>query len=53
MNSIDPTTPWLSIIGLGEDGLEGLSPAARNLLAQACLVVGGKRHLALAGELPG
>ncbi|MBC7585159.1 precorrin-6y C5,15-methyltransferase (decarboxylating) subunit CbiE [Tardiphaga sp. vice352] len=47
------TRPWLSIIGLGEDGLEGLSPAARNLLAQACLVVGGKRHLALAGEFPG
>ncbi|QDM28378.1 precorrin-6y C5,15-methyltransferase (decarboxylating) subunit CbiE [Tardiphaga sp. vice304] len=47
------TRPWLSIVGLGEDGLEGLSPAARNLLAQACLVVGGKRHLALAGEFPG
>jgi precorrin-6Y C5,15-methyltransferase (decarboxylating) len=48
-----PAQPWLSIIGLGEDGLEGLSPAARNLLAQACLVVGGKRHLALAGDFPG
>lgn len=47
------TRPWLSIIGLGEDGLDGLSPAARNLLAQACLVVGGKRHLALAGDFPG
>jgi precorrin-6B C5,15-methyltransferase / cobalt-precorrin-6B C5,C15-methyltransferase len=44
---------WLSIIGIGEDGLEGLSPAARTLLAQASLVVGGKRHLDLAGELPG
>ena len=46
-------TPWLSIIGLGEDGLDGLSPAARSLLAQACLVVGGKRHLALAGDVAG
>lgn len=51
MNS--PLQPWLSIIGLGEDGLEGLTPAARNRLAQACLVVGGKRHLALAGDFPG
>ena len=36
---------WLSIIGIGEDGLEGLSPAARHLIAQASLVVGGARHL--------
>jgi precorrin-6B C5,15-methyltransferase / cobalt-precorrin-6B C5,C15-methyltransferase len=38
---------WLSIIGIGEDGLEGLSPAARTLIAQASLVVGGRRHLSL------
>jgi precorrin-6Y C5,15-methyltransferase (decarboxylating) len=44
---------WLSIIGIGEDGFEALSPAARRLLAQASLIVGGKRHLALAGDLPG
>jgi len=42
---------WLSLIGIGEDGAEGLSPAARTLLAQAQLVVGGARHLALAGPL--
>lgn len=42
---------WLSLIGIGEDGLEGLTPAAKDSLAQACLVVGGKRHLALAGPL--
>nr|WP_294512167.1 precorrin-6y C5,15-methyltransferase (decarboxylating) subunit CbiE [uncultured Rhodopila sp.] len=39
---------WLSIVGIGEDGLSGLSPAARTLIAQASLVVGGKRHLSLA-----
>jgi precorrin-6B C5,15-methyltransferase / cobalt-precorrin-6B C5,C15-methyltransferase len=44
---------WLSIIGIGEDGFEALSPAARRLLTQASLVVGGKRHLSLAGDLPG
>jgi len=42
---------WLSLIGIGEDGIEALSPAARTLLAQADLVVGGARHLALAGSL--
>jgi precorrin-6Y C5,15-methyltransferase (decarboxylating) len=40
---------WLTLIGLGEDGREPLSPAAREALAQARLVVGGARHLALAG----
>ncbi len=45
------SAPWLSIIGIGEDGLEGLSPAATHLLRQARLVVGGARHLALAGDL--
>ena len=43
-------TRWLSIIGIGEDGLDALSPAARALIAQAALLVGGARHLALAGS---
>ena len=42
--------PWLSIVGINEDGLDGLSPAARRCIMQACLVVGGRRHLALAEE---
>jgi precorrin-6B C5,15-methyltransferase / cobalt-precorrin-6B C5,C15-methyltransferase len=42
---------WLSLIGIGEDGIAALSPAARTRLAQAHLVVGGARHLALAGPL--
>jgi precorrin-6Y C5,15-methyltransferase (decarboxylating) len=42
---------WLAVVGIGEDGIEGLSPAAHALLAQAELVVGGRRHLALAGDL--
>jgi precorrin-6Y C5,15-methyltransferase (decarboxylating) len=42
--------PWLSIIGLGEDGVDALAPAARALLAQATLIVGGARHLAMAPE---
>src|ERR1700684_1492080 len=39
---------WRGIVG---DGLEGLPPAARRLVAQAAFIVGGKRHLALAGSL--
>jgi precorrin-6Y C5,15-methyltransferase (decarboxylating) len=41
-------TPWLTLIGLGEDG--ALSPAASGRLRQAALVVGGQRHLGLIGE---
>ena len=37
---------WLSVIGIGEDGLTGLSPIARTLLDQAEIIVGGDRHLA-------
>jgi precorrin-6B C5,15-methyltransferase / cobalt-precorrin-6B C5,C15-methyltransferase len=42
---------WLSIVGIGEDGVQGLSPVARKLIASAELVVGGKRHLGLADGL--
>ncbi|MEY9183656.1 precorrin-6Y C5,15-methyltransferase (decarboxylating) [Bradyrhizobium sp. USDA 326] len=40
--------PWLTIIGIGEDGLAGLSEASRKALARAETVFGGERHLALA-----
>jgi len=42
-------SPWLTIIGIGEDGLSGLSEASRKALAQAEAVFGGERHLALGG----
>ena len=38
---------WLSIIGLGEDGLEGLTGASRAALERAEVIFGGPRHLAL------
>lgn len=41
--------PWLSIVGIGEDGLAGLSTGAREAIATAEIVIGGKRHLDLAG----
>ena len=39
--------PWLSVIGIGEDGLPGLSAAARTLVETAETLVGGARHLAM------
>lgn len=39
--------PWLSVVGLGEDGLAGLSPAARALVDAAEVLIGGARHLAM------
>ena len=42
---------WLSIVGIGEDGIAGLSPVARDLIARAEIVFGGERHLQLASPL--
>jgi len=41
--------PWVTIIGLNEDGLAGLSLASRQALEQAEIIFGAPRHLALAG----
>lgn len=41
--------PWLTIIGIGEDGLSGLPDASRQALDRAEIVFGGPRHLELAG----
>ncbi|HTR86134.1 MAG TPA: precorrin-6y C5,15-methyltransferase (decarboxylating) subunit CbiE [Reyranella sp.] len=49
--AICPSPRWLSIVGIGEDGIDGLSPVARQLVGDAELVLGGKRHLALADKL--
>jgi len=42
---------WLSIVGIGEDGVTGLKPAARGLIEAAEIVFGGRRHLTLAAPL--
>lgn len=39
--------PWLTVIGLGEDGLAGLTEASRKALQQAETIFGGPRHLEL------
>lgn len=45
-----PDGRWLALIGIGEDGLAGLSDTAKALIAGAELVVGGTRHLMLARD---
>ena len=41
--------PWLTVVGMGDDGPDGLAPAARAVVEQAPVVVGGRRHLDLLG----
>lgn len=41
--------PWLHIVGIGEDGLDGLLPATRAVVEAAEVILGGERHHALAG----
>ena len=39
---------WLDIIGIGEDGVDGLSPVALEKLSDAEIIIGGDRHHTLA-----
>ncbi|MCF6234697.1 MAG: precorrin-6y C5,15-methyltransferase (decarboxylating) subunit CbiE [Rhodobacteraceae bacterium] len=39
--------PWLTIIGLGEDGPDGLPPASHCALERAEIIIGAPRHLSL------
>ena len=38
---------WLTIVGIGEDGLDGLGAVARAAVERAETLVGGARHLAM------
>ncbi|NHQ74397.1 precorrin-6y C5,15-methyltransferase (decarboxylating) subunit CbiE [Roseovarius gahaiensis] len=40
--------PWLHIVGIGEDGLDGLLPATRAVVEAAEVIVGAERHHVLA-----
>ncbi len=39
--------PWLTVLGWGESGMAGLTPASREALEAAELVFGARRHLRL------
>ena len=40
-------SPWLTIVGIGEDGFKGLGRNARHALLRASRIVGGQRQLDL------
>lgn len=42
---------WLHIVGIGEDGLDGLSPASHAALDSAEILIGGERHHRLTSGL--
>jgi len=42
---------WLTVVGIGDDGIDGLSPVARRALDDAEIVFGGERHLARLGPV--
>lgn len=43
----DATKPWLTVVGIGADGLASLSADARAAIDEAEVLVGGMRHLAM------
>jgi len=45
-------TPPIAVVGIGLDGAEGLSPAIRQMVAQAQVLVGSDRHLAYFPDHP-
>jgi len=42
---------WLHIVGIGEDGIDGLTPATRAVLEAAEVIIGGDRHHDLSGNV--
>lgn len=51
MTSAAHCKPWLHVVGIGEDGVEGLLPATRAVLEAAEVIVGGERHHALSAAV--
>lgn len=43
--------PWLHIVGIGEDGMDGLVSATRAVVEAAEIIIGGERHHTLTQEI--
>jgi len=48
-----PGAPWISVVGIGDDGAASLTPPARAVIDAGEVLVGGARHLAMLPEHPG
>ncbi len=46
----NPASAWITLIGIGDGGLESLSAEARAIIEAAEVLVGGDRHLAMVAE---
>lgn len=46
------TQAWLHIVGIGEDGMDGLTPATRAIVEAAEVIIGAERHHGLTPDLP-
>lgn len=46
-------TCWIDVVGIGEDGLEGLAEPAISALRRAEVIIGGRRHHGLAAGFGG
>ena len=42
---------WLHVIGIGEDGIKSLSPCVQDILENAEIIIGGKRHHKISDSL--
>lgn len=51
MTNSPARSKWLGIVGIGEEGLDGLGGEAKRCIAGAEIVFGGRRHLELAASL--
>ncbi|MCW8860888.1 MAG: precorrin-6y C5,15-methyltransferase (decarboxylating) subunit CbiE [Rhodospirillales bacterium] len=49
----DAQKPWLTVIGIGDDGLDGLPEKTRALIASAEILVGGDRHQEMVPDFAG
>ncbi len=43
-------TAWITVVGIGDDGLAGLTPTACAIIDDAELLAGGERHQAMVAE---
>lgn len=52
--STEPAAPaWISVVGIGDDGLASIGEAAKRLIERGDIVIGGDRHLQMIPDYHG